>query len=1256
MVIMQETKYICIAIKIENKYRNNFLILYKHIIYNISNMNHGGTIANAPKTMKEKTDEFNQILHHYLESNPHIYNDRRNAELEIRFGTNTRIANPISKIDYDNVVKQLLSCGFVCDDIDGIQYLRIQCEFIDKNTGQTRMSNIRAEISGTAMIQQYCLTNDIEKLKNMPSTTANKLKFTQKSNAMTASGQIIKKLDMEDFNFRVSYQIEQDYNMQSPISKDIMNEWQNKKKMFRCLNRVRFRHPDYPVFADLSIVKSSKQTNRVPIPEYDIAKAGVFSNAETYEIELEIDNSRTGTGSEFNNVKTLMDSVRKCIRIVLSGIQMTKYPISFSERDVILDSYMKLIHEEDSETTTHNVPRRRIRPSDFMGPSSVTLQVENIQETNKDSSNVICVRENYTVTEKADGERKLMYINEDGKIYLIDTNMNVMFTGVKTNDKTLFSSLLDGEHIRYDKNGNFIDLYAAFDIYFIHKKSVRHFEFYPQETVEEEIAPAAGKKPSGEETPDIVKIGTTESKHRLILLNYFIQMIKPVSILETSTEKKIPSDFRIQAKNFWATSKDTSIFSACSSILSRIDDGTFEYNTDGLIFTPTNLAVGATSSGAPPSRVGKATWNYSFKWKPAEYNTIDFLVSIKKDKTGRDAVYNVFQDGKNLEGTQNVVQYKTLILRCGFNEKTDGYINPFQDLINDTRAAYGENDNEDAYKPVPFQPTNPYDPNACFCNIELKGDGNKLFMLTEENQYFDQDMIVEFKYVSSNADGWKWVPLRVRYDKTADLNAGRKNYGNSYKVANSNWHSIHYPIEQKMICTGENIPELVISEEVYYNRGSEETSTQAMRDFHNLFVKKNLILSVAKRGNTLIDYAVGKAGDMSKWTMSHLKFVFGIDISKDNIHNRMDGACARYLTARKRSNNLFDALFVNGDSRSNIRNGDAFPTEKDKQIAKAVFGMGAKDESLLGKGVYRQYGVAESGFNVSSCQFALHYFFENKTTFHNFMRNIAECTKIGGYFIGTCYDGKKVFDLLRKKQRGESFTIMKNERKIFEIIKEYDETGFPDEDMSLGYAINVYQESINQLFREYLVNFDYLVRIMEDYGFEVLRDDEAKSMSLTHGTGMFEELHKMMEQEIKQRPNRRSDYKSANFMSSEEKTISFLNRYFIFKKIRSENVKKMSEVILKQAEFIEKVGEESLRELEKTIISAEKIEPPKITKKKLRITLKNFVPPKTPTPSPEEEKEPEKEKPTVEPVVAPAVATTATIVKPTKKPKLKIIG
>lgn len=1168
------------------------------------------------KERKAKKQQFENIVKSYLDSNPFLKANNQNSELEVRFGTNTKLSRPISKIDYDNVVKQLLVSGFKCENVDGLQLLRINNEFIDRRSGQTKMSNIRAEIVGTDLIQEYCRTNSIQKILDMPSTTYSKMKFTQKTAARTQAGEIIQRVDMNDYNFRVSYQMEQDFSVQSQVARSIIDNWSESLKTFRMLNRVRFYHPDYPVFADLSIIKSSTKTNYVPIPKYTIQEANVFGNMESYEIELEIDNSRVGKASQFQTPEELLKAIRSCIMIVLSGLQTTKFPISYPEKNDILQSYMRLIHGDEYR-------ERFVRSKDFTGPSSFTLQLENIQPE-RDDSVVVNIRRDFTVTDKADGERKLLYINKEGKLYMIDTNMNVVYSGTKTTEKTIFNSLIDGEHIKFDKKGNVINLYAAFDVYYIGGVSVRGFPFIPlvgdagSDVAEgqEAIIRAASQEASRGVNLQI-KCNTVEMtlKYRLPLLECLINLIKPKSVVvvaEASNTSRKSTDFRVQCKKFYSTSETFSIFDGCSEILSKLNEPSFEYNTDGLIFTPSYLAVGGSHIGGPPGPLYKTTWRHSLKWKPAEFNTIDFLVTTKKDKTGKDEIHYIMQEGRNMDGVQDVIQYKTLVLRCGFDEREDGYLNPFQSIINDELPNFTSNEsvgvNENTYKPVPFQPTNPYDPNACYANVLLKEDGSKLFMLTEEGEFFEENMIVEFKYVKSNDDGWKWEPLRVRYDKTAELNSGQRNFGNAYRVANSNWHSIHNPITENMISTGENIPEQLLTEDVYYNRSNEETNTQGMRDFHNLYVKKKLIMGVSNTGDALIDYAVGKAGDISKWISARLGFVFGVDISRDNIHNKLDGACSRYLNACKKYPRLFRGLFVNGDSKLNIRDGSAFSTEKDKQVAKAVFGVGAKDAQLLGKGVYKSYGVAEQGFNVSSCQFALHYFFENKTVFHRFIQNLAECTKIQGYFIGTCYDGKTVFNMLRKKENGESITIMNDGRKIFEITKLYDQSGFPDDELSFGYPINVYQESINQVFREYLVNFDYLRRIMEDYGFVLVTEDETKGMGLRSGTGLFAEMFADMQEEIMRNKSAASNYKKAPFMTAEEKQISFMNRYFVFRKVRNVNVKKMHEIIEKQGE-IGDVGQ--MEELAKTVDEAVMETGPSLAikkTKKRKVTLKGFVP------------------------------------------------
>ena len=1094
---------------------------------NISvSMNGNGekTQKNEPMVPNPSVD-FEKMVSAYLANNPLVSHNRKVSELEIRFGTNSKQAKPISKIDYENVVKQLYASGFTTGDSDGLHILRIQNEYYDIRKEEKKMSNIRAEIVGIDLIQEYCKTNNIQKLLDMPSTISahgNKIKFTQKSPPQSADGSMMKPVDFFDFNFRSSFQYEQDYSPESNVAKNIIGKWTDSKKMFRHMNRVRFSHPIYPVFADVSIVKGSKKSGRVPIPQYTIQDAGVFQNPENYEIELEVDNTRVGVGSSFDTPAKLMDALRKCIRIVLGGLQGTNYPISYAERERTLQDYMKLLHTKDYQ-------ERRILPKDFTGPSSYTLQVKNLIPNR--SSNVPTILDKYTVTDKADGERKLLFIHENGRIYMIDTNMNVIFTGAYTKEKTLHNSLLDGEHIKYDKSHKYINLYAAFDIYYVHGKSVREFAFARDEN----------------------DLETNENKFRLNLLKRAVELMDPKSIVETGREG--PCDFHIRCKQFHVASSSSSIFEGCSSILSDIKQGIYEYNTDGLIFTPANTGVGSKNVGTS-GPITKTTWEQSFKWKPADFNTIDFLVSFKKDKNGQDEVHNVFTEGKNLGKYEDVVQYKTLILRCGFDSENHRYINPFEDMLNDN-IPHKQNDNEERYKPVPFQPTNPYDPEACFCNVLM----NRGLLYTEENEVFEENMIIEFKYDISLEGAWKWKPLRIRYDKTAELRAGMKNYGNAYHVANSNWHSIHHPVTEHMIMTGQGIPEVEEDDDVYYNRTNDETNTKALRDFHNLFVKKRLILGVnaSQRKQTLIDYAVGKAGDLPKWIRAKLGFVLGIDVSRDNILNSMDGACARYLNSYKSNDRheLPKAIFLHGNSGVNIRSGRAFTTDKEKMIARALFGNGPKERKELKDAVYNQYGVGQAGFNISSCQFALHYFFENNVVFHEFLRNLTECTALGGYFIGTCYDGKTVFQRLKNKRKEEGIAMMRGDRKIYEIIKMYDETGFPDDEQSIGYTVHVYQDSINKTFPEYLVNFDYFVRLMENYGFVLCGKEDAVKMGLPNGSGMFSELFTAMENEVKMDSKRGYEYGRALAMSEDEKWVSFMNRYFVFRKTHSVDAEKI---------------------------------------------------------------------------------------------------
>ena len=87
--------------------------------------------------------------------------------------------------------------------------------------------------------------------------------------------------------------------------------------------------------------------------------------------------------------------------------------------------------------------------------------------------------------------------------------MNIQFTGAITKNVELKETILDGEHILHNKKGEFINLYAAFDIYIINKKNVRSNAFIPLE----------------DETNPVL------NKYRLPLLVNVVQQLNPISVV-----------------------------------------------------------------------------------------------------------------------------------------------------------------------------------------------------------------------------------------------------------------------------------------------------------------------------------------------------------------------------------------------------------------------------------------------------------------------------------------------------------------------------------------------------------------------------------------------------------------------------------------------------------------------------------------------------------------------------------------------------
>ena len=133
-------------------------------------------------TSTDFKNDLKEILHQYLGHLSSAENKRNflTEELEVRFTPYKK--SFFSKADYDNVIARLMSSDFYCKNPAGINMLRMQSE-LSKTQRSMVMSNIRTELCGSDIIQDYCKLNDnLVKLAEAPENFK-KIKFTMKSSA-----------------------------------------------------------------------------------------------------------------------------------------------------------------------------------------------------------------------------------------------------------------------------------------------------------------------------------------------------------------------------------------------------------------------------------------------------------------------------------------------------------------------------------------------------------------------------------------------------------------------------------------------------------------------------------------------------------------------------------------------------------------------------------------------------------------------------------------------------------------------------------------------------------------------------------------------------------------------------------------------------------------------------------------------------------------------------------------------------------------
>ena len=318
-------------------------------------------------------------------------------------------------------------------------------------------------------------------------------------------------------------------------------------------------------------------------------------NGTNYEIEFELKQG------DYKQI------IYKFITHILQIQQRNKYLISSNEHHLILQNYKNLTNMFY-----------------FIGAQPETLHKDQLS---------LLFKELYSVTEKLDGDRYFMFINNENKVYFIDNNMKILRTNLVSNDPMHKNTIIDGELLFLE---NYKINFYAFDLLFFNNTDIRENNNY-------------------------------YLKNRLEIVNKIVE-----SFNTNDTENDL---FQISMKTFIYKN----VFLGSESIMNEAKNKGIEDKLDGLIYTPMNEAY-------PKNK----KWSKLLKWKPLELNTIDFY-SIKKESLNgisRWELYVQYQNpnpnpNSNNKNSNETVLFKVNELCSNSNTIDITYETTFEDSLID---------------------------------------------------------------------------------------------------------------------------------------------------------------------------------------------------------------------------------------------------------------------------------------------------------------------------------------------------------------------------------------------------------------------------------------------------------------------------------------------------------------------------------------------------------------------------------------------
>ena len=343
----------------------------------------------------------------------------RNVELEIVYKNNKKInEKTLKKIhSYFNKKNKTFEKSYILD----ISLLTEK----NKRLSRTDTNDI---------LKDHC---EFEKA-NIKNTQNEKYEFPK--NYILEEKEFISNIQLDSIDSKINLKTEN--TIEDSIQKNLfMSSYSLINKTYRYKKRNTYKFDDYKI--DITLVKMGKE-------EQNIFLANLDEQIEHIELEIEYTSKNNLT---IDVLKEMIKNMTICNQIINEGY----FNINNTESSKIINKYRKILNNESNLSNYNKI-----------GPKPVSLTkntiIHMLEKTGNESienKKNLSIDETYKITEKADGERYYMFIDDESKIFLINGNNNVIITGLQLKTTTFTNSILDGELIINKKKYE----YKYFDIY-----------------------------------------------------------------------------------------------------------------------------------------------------------------------------------------------------------------------------------------------------------------------------------------------------------------------------------------------------------------------------------------------------------------------------------------------------------------------------------------------------------------------------------------------------------------------------------------------------------------------------------------------------------------------------------------------------------------------------------------------------------------------------------------------------------------------